>query len=142
MTTKERKLFTQVLLLLIALTGLSMYIKDNNEYMAFRDVPVVFIDKYTRESCHKGHCRDRFKGLFRTEDGTVFDRQISAYMYRQMHLGERFSLNIRQFDIRQTPSDNLWWFFIPVLVYVLTGTAWIFSLIGYLVWYLDRPKKQ
>ena len=99
---------------------IATYHMFENSYMRYKDTPVTFVDKFVTSSCHKSSCRDRYIGIFKTTDGHVFDRPISAYMYRQMHLGEQFALNIRQFDIQQTTRDNLLWFFGPVFILALT----------------------
>lgn len=111
-----------ILAILMTIASYSMF--AYNDYMTYRDTPVTFVDKFTTDSCHKGHCRDRYIGLFKTTEGIVFDRPISAYMYRQMHLGEQFALNIRPFDIRQNDSDNAIWFFGPIIVAGLALIAW------------------
>lgn len=89
----------------------------NNDYMTYRNYPVTFVDRSAPTSCHKGRCHANHTGLFKLEDGTFFERPISVYMYTQMHLGERFELDLRPFDIRQTSSQNVWWFFIPAILF-------------------------
>jgi hypothetical protein len=112
--------------------------------MEYRDVPVTYIDKLVTQSCHKGSCSDRFIGLFKTDVGYVFDRPISAYMYRQMHIGERFSLNLRQFDIKQTERDNIYWFFTPIIVYIITFFSWCVLLVAFGASLMEkyRPSKK
>lgn len=130
-----------LLLLTIALSSWSTYVWNNNVYMKYQDVPVTFIDKYTVQACGKHHCTARLEGLFKTESGYIFDREISGYMYRQMHLGEKLTLNLRQFDIKQTPRDNLYWFFGTLLVYGLTAIAWFLLLCWFLDQYIKRKGK-
>ena len=115
-----------ILAILMTIASYSMF--AYNDYMTYRDTPVTYIDKFTTDSCHKGHCRDRYIGIFKTTEGIVFDRPISAYMYRQMHLGEQFALNIRPFDIRQNDNDNAIWFFGPFVVVALTLIVWVLFL--------------
>lgn len=113
--------------------------------MEYKDYPVTFVDKYTRQRCYKGSCHDQYEGLFKTEDGYVFDRPISSYMYRQMHLGEKFPLKLRPLDIRQTSWDNAVWFIMPVFVYVITFVMWLATIVGFItgLWFrfVDRQVK-
>ena len=125
---KKHRLSMFILTLIIALSAWSVYVWNNNTYMEYRDVPVTFIDKYTLQACSKHGCSVRTEGLFKTEDGYVFSRSISSYMYRQMRLGEKFDLNIRQMDIQQTAQDNIYWFFGPVVLYIVTFVIWCLSL--------------
>ena len=130
-----------LLFLIVTLSSWSTYVWNNNVYMKFQDVPVTFIDKYTVQACSKHSCTARLEGLFKTESGYVFDREISGYMYRQMHLGEKLTLNLRQFDIKQTPRDNLYWFFGPLLVYGLTIVVWLQLIICFWEQFKKRKGK-
>lgn len=94
----------------------------SSDYMQYKDVPVTFVDRHLDESCSKSSCRDRFVGLFKTNEGVFFDREISYYTYSQMHLGEKFTLNLRRFDIKQTPWENAVWFF-GVAILFATGVG-------------------
>lgn len=116
--------------LVIMLSGISVYIFKSNPYMRYSDVPVTFIDRYATQSCHKGSCREVFVGVFRTERDIIFEQRIDGYSYYQMHLGEKFTLNIREFDIRQTGKENLFLFFGPALFYSLTLTLWLAVFVG------------
>ena len=91
----------------------------SSDYMQYRDVPVTFIDRHLDESCSKSNCRDRFIGLFKTSEGVFFDREVSYYTYSQMHIGEEFTLNLRRFDIKQTPWENAIWFFGVVILFAI-----------------------
>jgi hypothetical protein len=43
----------------------------SSDYMQYKDVPVTFVDRHLDESCSKSNCRDRFVGLFKTNEGFV-----------------------------------------------------------------------
>lgn len=134
-----------IIIAAILMLGWSTYVFKNNTYMEYRNVPVTFVDRWASESCHKGSCRDRLLGLFKTDDGVFFERHISLYMFRQMRLGERFDLHLRQMDIKQTERDNVLWFFGPVLVYIVTFMLWAIIIIGYstdLISYIKKRKAQ
>lgn len=115
--------------LAIMLSVISVYTFKSNPYMRYSDVPVTFIDRYTTQSCHKSSCREVFVGVFRTDRDVIFEQRINGYTYRQMHLGEKFTLNIREFDIRQTGKENVFLFIGPALLYSLTLTVWFAVLV-------------
>lgn len=98
----------------------------SSDYMQYKDVPVTFVDRHLDESCSKSNCRDRFVGLFKTNEGVFFDREIGYYTYSQMHIGEKFTLNLRRFDIKQTPWENAIWFFGVVILFSI-GLATLFA---------------
>ena len=109
---------TKVLILVGVLLMLgSVVLHNSSDYMHKKDVPVTFIDKRLDQSCRKGRCRDYMVGLFKTEEGVYFDRPISFYMHSQVHLGEKFNLNIRRFDIKQTGWENTVFFFGTVILF-------------------------
>ncbi len=116
---RERS-FQLLLLFALVLGGLSTWVYNNNDYLTYRDVNVTFIDRHGSNSCHKGTCRDYLIGLFKTDDGLFFERPIGLYMYRQMHLGERFTLNLRPMETKQTTYNNIVWMFGPIILYALT----------------------
>ncbi len=128
-STKERIQAYAFMAVLFLMSGWSWWSYENNDYMTYRDVPVTFVERQATNSCHKGSCHDYLEGLFRTDDGMFFSRPISLYMYKQMHLGERFSLNLRPFDMRQTERDNLIWMFGTLAVYIVTAFLWAFALL-------------
>jgi len=111
-------------------TSWSWYVATNNTYLEYRNVPVTYIDRHETRSCHKGSCKDNLIGLFKTDDGVFFERYIGLYMYRQMHLGEKFELNLRQMDIKQTKRDNILWLFGPIVVHLVTITLWFAMLLA------------
>lgn len=117
------------LIVTLLLSCASYYYAKYNDYMAWRDVPVTMIDRFERQSCHKSSCKDYFEGLFVTTDGKRFYRNISSYMYFRATLPAAYTLELRQFDIKQTSSDNIWWFFMPVIVWCVTMFSWIWLLV-------------
>lgn len=112
--------FQILLAITLALCSLSVYINQNNDYLTYRDVNVTYIDRHASNSCHKGSCRDNLNGLFRTDEGYFFERPISLYTYSQMRLGEKFPLNLRPMDIKQTSYDNIVWMIGPSILYALS----------------------
>jgi len=125
----------------VILTCWCAYVWNNNTYMEHKSVPVTYIDKYVTESCVKSHCRDRYMGWFRTDDGLVFDRHINDYMYKQMHLGEKFNLTLRPFDMHQTPLNNFYWFFGPIIILGLTGFFWLCTTLELAHLWIKRKKQ-
>lgn len=122
---------TKVLILVGVLLMLgSILLHNSSDYMHKKEVPVTFIDKRLDQSCHKSRCRDYMVGLFKTERGVYFERPISFYMYSQMHLGEKFNLNIRRMDIKQTGWENIVFFFGPVILFSFGVTCLVIVGIG------------
>lgn len=115
---------------LIALVG-SVVLYYNNDYMRYRDIPVTFIEKSVEDTCHKTRCRKTYIGLFKTDGEIYFDRPISYYMYTQTPLREQFELSLRPKDIRQSPRENLLYFFLPVLLFSLAVVSGGMTLIEF-----------
>lgn len=120
-------LCTIAVALLLCVLSVTLY--KNNSYMVYKDIPVTLVDRYTSQSCHKSSCYEIYKGVYKTDAGDIFEQRISGYAYRQLHLGEKYSLNIRAFDIRQTGRNNLFWFILPVLFYSIAITSWFAVLV-------------
>lgn len=141
----ERSTWTDVWvsgLVALVLVGLALWMANNNDYMTYRDYPVTFIDRSAPTSCHKGSCRANHTGLFKLEDGTFFERPIGVYMYTQMHLGEKFNLNLRPMDIKQTPANNVKWFFMPIIVYCIATFFAAIALIFAGTWIHQRIQEK
>lgn len=136
--SKATKFSMLLLWLSLALSTWCYYIWNNNTYMTYTDVPVTFFDRHMGQSCHKSSCRDAPEGWFRTDDGFVFSQPISDYMYYRMHLGEHFTLSMRPFDLHQTPRENIYWFFGPIIVLMATCIIWFLTLIQLADQYRNR----
>ncbi|ABY63132.1 putative NrdC.7 [Pseudomonas phage 201phi2-1] len=130
------------IIVMVIMSCWSTYVWQNNEYMRYRDVPVTYIDRHETRSCHKGSCKDNLIGLFKTDDGVFFERYIGLYTYQQMHLGEKFELNLRQMDIKQTERDNILWLFGPILVYAVTFIMWVLFIFANILELIERNKSK
>lgn len=126
----------------IGLTVSSYLVMTNNVYMTERNYPVTYTHKYVVESCVKSHCRDRYMGRFVTDEGQVFSRHISDYMYNHMRIGEQFDLTLRPMDIKQTPKDNALWFFGPVILYSVNLVFLFIVFVCTIVEVYDYRKKK
>ena len=114
----------------------------SNDYMTSRDYTVKMVDKFKEERCHKSSCNLYLKGLFRTEDGDFFDLDLTMASYTRLHPGSEAVFELRPFDIKQTPRENLLYFFGPVIVYSLTLSAILWSLVCVIVERKDAKAKK
>ncbi len=108
----------------------SWWVVENNDYMSYRDYPVTLVAKSAPVKCVKRNCRANHTGLFKMEDGSFSERSISLYTYSQRQLNDQFVLNMRPFDLRQTGMQNLYWFFLPTILYSVTLFAVIIAVIA------------
>lgn len=99
-----------------------------NKYMAFKDVPVEVKQIYSGVGTGKNP-RMEFIAIYRTQDGTIFDRNISAANFYQLKPGDKITISIRQYDIRQNWKDNAIWFFGALAYYIIASAAGILFLV-------------
>lgn len=99
-----------------------------NKYMEFRDVPVEVKQIYSGVGTGK-HPRMEFIAIYQTQDGTIFDRNISAAAFYQLKPGDKETINIRQYDIKQNWKDNAIWFFGALAYYIIATAAGIVLLV-------------
>lgn len=128
------------LLFISAALAYSIYLLNSlNTYMAYKDVHVEVMQTYSGTSTGKYGSME-FIVVYRTDDGTFFDRYVSASDYYQLEKGQKLVLNIRPSDIQQNWVKNIIWFFGPIVWWGIAGT---FSLVTFLlaVW-PDRRKKN
>lgn len=91
-----------------------------NKYMEYRDVPVEVKQIYSGTSSGK-HSRMEFIAIYQTQDGFIFDRNISAANFYQLQPGDKVILNLRQYDIQQTWANNAIWFFGALAYSIMAG---------------------
>lgn len=99
-----------------------------NKYMAFKDVPVEVKQIYSGVGTGKNP-RMEFIAIYQTQDGTIFDRNISAANFYQLKPGDKITISIRQYDIRQNWKDNAIWFFGALTYYIIASAAGILFLV-------------
>lgn len=63
------------------------------------------------------------------ESGKTFDLIISATTFSQKEVGDHVYFKLREFDIQQTLSENILYFFGPTLLIVAGFVAFVGSLI-------------
>lgn len=113
-------------ILVIFLVGLS-YLGLTNEYMSTSSHEVTLIDKLEISGTKQG----KLYAVYKLKDGFVFDREISATDYSQMQIGQVYMIQIRPFDIKQTGTENLLYFFMPVILVSITLTYIVLLIINY-----------
>lgn len=104
----------------ILLIACSTWLFFNNDYMTPRDYTVTVIDKFKEERCHKHGCNLYLKGLFKTVDGDFFDLDLTMASYNRLVIGGTAVFEERPFDIKQTPKENILYFFGPVVLFSIT----------------------
>lgn len=100
----------------------------NNDYMEFKYRKCIVLDKMTTTGGYKssGH----FYLVLKEERGIVFDLIVSPATFSQSKIGDTKYFNLRQLEIKQTPMNNVIYFFGSV-IFGLTGFVfliggWIF----------------
>lgn len=111
--------------LFLILVGLGLWysawcLMEANEYMKTKDFPVEVKQIYSGTGSGK-YSRMEFIAIYQAQDGTIFDRNISAASFYQLEPGDKVILQLRQYDIRQTWKDNTIWFFGALMYYLVTG---------------------
>lgn len=84
-------------------------ISINNDYLEYKTRTCLVLDKLSTPGGYKssGH----FYLVLKEERGIVFDLIVSPATYSQSYKGEIVHFNLRQMDIRQTPRENIIFFF-------------------------------
>lgn len=108
-----------------------------NKYMTFKDVPVEVKQIYSGVGTGK-HPRMEFIAIYQTQDGTIFDRYISAAAFYQLKPGDKITLHLRQYDIKQNWGDNAVWFFGALIYYIIASAMGILFLV--LAFWPDKRK--
>jgi hypothetical protein len=95
----------------------------HNNYMEYKVRNCVVLDKIQANGRS-----DNFYLVVKSE-GIVFDVSVRPHEYSQRKVGGNVNVNLRNFDIRQTPKENLIYFFIPSIL----GAAIIGCFVAILV---------
>ena len=103
-----------------------------NKYMTYTDVPVEVKQVYSGVSSGK-HSRMEFIAIYQTKDGTIFDRRLSAAQFYQLQPGDKITLELRPYDIKQTGWENAIWFF-GAIAYCVVASAFGILLVVLSVW--------
>lgn len=123
-------------LAIAALIVLTTWLFISNEYMTYRQVRVEVEDKMLLQNS-KG--RERPVVVYKRADGVQFDREVSVGTWMASLPGQSKTLNIREFDMRQSTWENVRYFFLPVITLSITGTYLLMFLGG---WALFPKRKE
>lgn len=99
-----------------------------NTYTTFNQYNLDVKELYSGLSGGK-YPRTEFIAVLKTDDGILFDRRISPTLFSQIHKGDKIVLELRPIDIKQTPRDNLIWFFGYIVFVTIFSTIALFSLV-------------
>jgi hypothetical protein len=114
----------KMIMLSLSMLGLS-YISINNDYMSEKDYDVTLIDKFETVGYRGG---TNFHGIFKLNNGTVFSDNLNEVDYRMLETNKTYIRTIRPFDIKQSASQNIVYFFGTVIVLSLTVIIVIYTL--------------
>jgi len=110
-------ILTLISVVLITLTFCLIYF---NDYLSFKNHECVVLDKHESS--------DYFLLVLCDENGRVFSTSIDYSFYWKTELGKKYTLSLREFDIKQTFEKNIVWFFCPVLLFSIS-IGWIVYLL-------------
>ena len=113
----------------IAVISIIMYVCSNNDYLTHKDRNCVVVDKIQSIGSYKHH--GNFYLVLREERGIVFDIIVDAATYTQAKKDQNITFSLRQMDIKQTPKENILYFFGPIIVLIF-GLIFIIALITYI----------
>lgn len=105
-----------------------------NTYMEYTNYNVEVMEIYSGQSSGK-YSSLNFIGVFKTDTGIVFDRNISASTYSQLKKGDTITLNLRPFDVKQDTTSNIIWFFGSVVL-------WAASFITFPLFFISAISKR
>lgn len=100
-----------ITLITIGLVSLILYtiLSINNDYLTYKDRNCVVVDKLEQMSNRRSTHSD-FILILKEERGIIFDIIVSPSTYSQSKVGQKIIFNLRQFDIKQTPKENIYLF--------------------------------
>lgn len=105
----------------------SSYAYFHNDYMTRSPLTVTVYDKLTLP----GRNTADLSIVYKTQAGVYFDRYVSHSTYATSHVGDTYTIMIRPFDVRQTSSQNVIYFFGPI--FFLFGAAFYCLFV---IWHL------
>lgn len=123
---------------LVVLTSCSFIF---NDYMKFVSTEVEVVAKLILPDS-KGRSSDAVINYKRVSDGITFDRNVSVGTYVSSNPGDRYAINVREMDVRQTTWDNARFFFGPIVLLSITGTYFIMFLLGLVPGMYKRNDEQ
>lgn len=126
------KVYSRSYFALIFLVGLvcTSFTWWGNDYMRELDRTVEITEKFTGTSTGK-YSHMEFIVVYKTDDNRYGDTRVDAAVYHQLKVGDKVTMNLREFDIAQTPLNNFLWFFMALVVYVLGSIAMFIGGIGF-----------
>ncbi len=112
-----------------------LFIHFNNDYMENKIRKCTVLGKVQSP----GKYSSAFYVILKDERGIVFDHYSSASSYYMAEKGQVKYYNLRDFDINQTPKDNII-FFIGELLFGVIGV--ILMLVGSIILIIDLKNKR
>lgn len=116
-----RQALTKISIVSLIIFGIIVY---NNDYMVSKDRKCVVLDKLTTTGGYKSS--GNFYLILREERGIVFDLIVSPATFSQSKIGDTLYFSLRQQEIKQTPNENLIYFF-GVIVFGVIGFVCLVS---------------
>jgi hypothetical protein len=123
-----------VICMIVALTGHALSYFSG--YLTERDYTATIVHKLMTPGTYKSSGRPIV--ILQLDDGYKFEHVTNYVIYMDIQEGQRLIWKMRPMDVKQTAFDNIWFFFMPVL---LTCTGWVFG-IGLAILFLFFSKKE
>ncbi|BBC78137.1 Hypothetical protein KNT65_gp089 [Escherichia phage EcS1] len=124
MTTRSKFLIALCIIISVMFT-----FSHNNDYMSEKSYTVETTQLYSGQGTGR-YASTEFIGVFKTEDNVYFDLRLKPSTYSQLKVGEKVVFDLRPMDIKQTPMENLIWFFGGVILWSISIVGGIVCLIG------------
>ena len=108
-----------------------------NDYMSYRDFNVVVDAKEMIPGSYKSSGYPVIS-YWAPEQAIKFDQRVTVGTYSGSSIGDKHVINIRPFDMKQTPMQNLLYFFLPVLL----GSIGFFSGVACVIGFISSSPKK
>lgn len=120
---------TSIILIVVGSVGL--WVMNLTPYMKNEWKDVCVVKRYEDQTVHKGRAKKHHYLVMKDSLGRVFDRDVSISLFVTKDNGDCFKFKLREMDIAQNHSDNLLYFFLPIVIASLFLSVGItFLLLG------------
>lgn len=131
-----KKFRCEIILILMVISAHVLHV--TGDYMVFKPMTLTVMEKYPPPVRYKGSSNPIM--VFKTEDGRLFDQEVSYTTSYRFNVNDRLILELREFDIKQTVGKNVLYFFLPLIFTVVGVIGLIMSVLLY-IFFSKRPSK-
>lgn len=115
----------------VLLVSITVYLWETDSYGKFRDVEVTVVDRLASQ----GRYSATFYLIVENDEYGRFDIPVRPTLYQTAKNGEKLVFNLRPFDIRQTPYNNMVYVFGQIIIWILLA----FYIVGCIVEFFKKP---